>query len=219
MVLILDRLRNPENDSKRLEDYKSIQAGFPAFSVAETGENGCLHYQGLVDIDISAPSYSQKFKRKGYKGNESFSNKQVNPDEKDRTLQYLCKGPKEGTHPTVVVNTMNLSYEQIAAYHLAYWKENSKIKHPKKDKQKTFRETFHEDFIEYLNSQTDLEMGKYKLSWIGVKLFEFTGMQPRSEMTNWLKGVVFWAQAVLLQHDVSAGRQKAVEIWVDRILS
>lgn len=137
-ILVLDRLRNPEQTQKRLEDYRSIQDGFPAFSVAEEGENGCLHYQGLVEIQITAASYGQKFKRKGFKGNKDYSTKQVPMEDKDRTLQYLCKGPDKDTAPNVVNNTLGLSYEQIWTLHQMYWTENESYTKDKLKKEDTF---------------------------------------------------------------------------------
>lgn len=220
-VLVMDRLRNPEKDPQRLVAYQGIQAGFPAFSVAEEGENGCLHYQGLVEIDITPPCYAQKFKRKGYKGNQVYSTKQVPTDDKDRTLQYLCKGAKKGTLPVVVNNTMCLTDQQIERFHYAYWTENQEIaksKNSKKDKTPTQRETFYKEFVEFCQKDPSVEMGKYKLDWIGKQFFRYWGKSPKPEMVNWIKGVIFSAQCALLQGEDSLLADRCIDRWVDRVL-
>lgn len=161
-------------------------------------------------------------------------------DDKDDVLAYLCKGSARGTLPVVILNTMNISEADILAYHERYWQKHDSIIDSyriktrvvevvqeggevikvttKKYKQESYRVKVYKEFIEFLRSHKDVDHGKYKLAWIARQFFGFMGIQPKPELTNWIRGTIFSAQCVLLNGDVSDEAEKSIDRWIDQIL-
>lgn len=199
--------RKPEDVQNILFSWLEANKGqIPKAAVAlEHGSvTGKLHFQGVVTTTLNNKRFHDRLN-----AFESWA-----PNEKSFAIvkkpeSYLKYIKKEGN----IVYYHGFSQEDIESW--GKWE----IKATKAEAKLTSRETFYKEFLEFCRKDPRFDTGKYKLDWIGRQFFKYWGKSPKPELTNWIKGVVFSAQTALLHGEESEAADKAVDRWVDRILS
>lgn len=136
------------------EKYKSVHDEGDILIVKElTSENKTIHYQSYWKTDIKKDAITKRLQRLEIKAggsNQQYACTKIKDTDQDRErmIQYLCKGENKDTLPDVLFNNF-LTDEQIKDYHDEYWMENEKLKDGKKSK-KPYELSNFEKALEYV---------------------------------------------------------------------
>lgn len=113
-------IRITDIDETARDKFIDYHKGLISFGVEEVGEKtGKVHFQSLFESDSKLDSHQKRARRYELRGNGDFSIKELHNYE--GWLNYLCKGESLGKLPKVLINTLNLSDEEIERRHRAEW--------------------------------------------------------------------------------------------------
>lgn len=165
------------------------------------------HYHFWIQTDYKLDTVQRKLKAiEGINGNK-FTCKSA-----EGNLIYICKGPLTVSQikkpdypgvksdPVIVINTMNITQEQILESHESWWANNSNLKNDKKSKKpKTFMEVIkewwkqdkvYEKMVNLYNSRKlEIESSGYCVSGRKVELIHEVGRQIGMELMGKFKAL------------------------------
>lgn len=118
-------LRVTDVKGDRLDQYKnSLLSKCETLACREISDKEAKpHYHSVHMTPVN--TMRSRLNKLGWNGNDNHAISFLYDDTDENwlnCLRYICKGESHGVMPDIVVNTLNLSDDQIRAYHEEYWK-------------------------------------------------------------------------------------------------
>lgn len=160
MLRITDRQRNRETQYKEI-----LMKKIETFACAEEPDTETNNYHYHSIHQSKKTTLHERTVKLGWTGNENkaFSHLIEDTDEHwNRSLAYICKGSQRGAYPIIVVNTLELTEQQVWKYHYDWWDNWSKKKYSEVKKEKKIRNQL-QDMYDAIPKQSFYE-GPWKIA-------------------------------------------------------
>lgn len=181
-----------------------IKDAVVSFEIAEKTKKP--HYQGYFGVTAETEDQWVRNRFRARFGKLAKHQKSCAVMKKESYKSYILK-------QNDIRIKRNITDEEIAE--IPQWEESKK---DSKERKATRRDTFYDDFKEYIKSQNDYKDHVHCRHWVAGQLVDFLGSHQKPEVLPWLRGVVFSVQCTFLPHMLDKKRDRARELLVNTLI-